>query len=167
MNSITETSSITMADRIRQLRKEHGLTQEDLAAKAGLGVAEPLHLGAYTELLRHNAALNSAMGTHKYSRAQEPGAQKHSSDKPSDHLAPRDIPRNVSGRCRDRFRQVRFRFLRACPDRGLRRRSLLRDTRCASAAIAFGILLIAPSVLTAERRSRAKARRFPFKPSSA
>ena len=39
MNSITETSSITMADRIRQLRKEHGLTQEDLAAKAGLGVA--------------------------------------------------------------------------------------------------------------------------------
>jgi transcriptional regulator with XRE-family HTH domain len=30
---------MTIADRIKQLRKEHSLTQEDLAAKAGLGIA--------------------------------------------------------------------------------------------------------------------------------
>jgi transcriptional regulator with XRE-family HTH domain len=30
---------MTFADRIKQLRKDHGLTQEDLAAKAGLGIA--------------------------------------------------------------------------------------------------------------------------------
>jgi transcriptional regulator with XRE-family HTH domain len=30
---------MTIADRIKQLRKEHGLTQEDLAAKSGLGIA--------------------------------------------------------------------------------------------------------------------------------
>lgn len=34
-----EDATMTIADRIRQLRKEHGLTQEDLAAKAGLGIA--------------------------------------------------------------------------------------------------------------------------------
>lgn len=39
LDSITETTPMTIADRIRQLRKEHGLTQDDLAAKAGLGVA--------------------------------------------------------------------------------------------------------------------------------
>ena len=36
---MTETAPMPLSDRIRQLRKEHGLTQEDLAAKAGLGVA--------------------------------------------------------------------------------------------------------------------------------
>ena len=35
----TEAAAMTFADRIRQLRKEHGLTQEDLAGKTGLGVA--------------------------------------------------------------------------------------------------------------------------------
>lgn len=39
LNTITETIPMTIADRIRQLRKEHGLTQDDLAAKAGLGIA--------------------------------------------------------------------------------------------------------------------------------
>jgi DNA-binding XRE family transcriptional regulator len=36
---MTERAPMTLSDRIRQLRKEHGLTQEDLAAKAGLGIA--------------------------------------------------------------------------------------------------------------------------------
>jgi transcriptional regulator with XRE-family HTH domain len=35
----SEDATMTIANRIRQLRKEHGLTQEDLAAKAGLGIA--------------------------------------------------------------------------------------------------------------------------------
>jgi transcriptional regulator with XRE-family HTH domain len=35
----SEDATMTIADRIRQLRKEHGLTQDDLAAKAGLGIA--------------------------------------------------------------------------------------------------------------------------------
>lgn len=35
----TDTTAMIIPSRIRQLRKEHGLTQEDLAAKAGLGVA--------------------------------------------------------------------------------------------------------------------------------
>ena len=35
----SEVATMTIADRIRELRKEHGLTQEDLAAKAGLGIA--------------------------------------------------------------------------------------------------------------------------------
>jgi transcriptional regulator with XRE-family HTH domain len=39
LNTITEQAPMTIADRIKQLRKEHGLTQEDLAAKAGLGIA--------------------------------------------------------------------------------------------------------------------------------
>jgi transcriptional regulator with XRE-family HTH domain len=30
---------MTVAERVKQLRKDHGLTQEDLAAKAGLGIA--------------------------------------------------------------------------------------------------------------------------------
>lgn len=39
LDSLSEPAAMTLADRIRQLRKEHGLTQEDLAAKAGLGIA--------------------------------------------------------------------------------------------------------------------------------
>jgi transcriptional regulator with XRE-family HTH domain len=39
LNTITEAGPTTIANRVKQLRKEHGLTQEDLAAKAGLGVA--------------------------------------------------------------------------------------------------------------------------------
>lgn len=39
LDTTTETTPMTIADRIRQLRKEHGLTQDDLAAKAGVGVA--------------------------------------------------------------------------------------------------------------------------------
>lgn len=39
LDSLSELALMTLADRIRQLRKEHGLTQEDLAAKAGLGIA--------------------------------------------------------------------------------------------------------------------------------
>jgi transcriptional regulator with XRE-family HTH domain len=39
VDTIAEKAPMTIADRIKQLRKEHGLTQEDLAAKAGLGVA--------------------------------------------------------------------------------------------------------------------------------
>jgi transcriptional regulator with XRE-family HTH domain len=39
LNTITKAGPMTIADRVKQLRKEHGLTQEDLAAKAGLGVA--------------------------------------------------------------------------------------------------------------------------------
>jgi transcriptional regulator with XRE-family HTH domain len=39
LDTINGTVPMTIADRIKQLRKEHGLTQEDLAAKAGLGVA--------------------------------------------------------------------------------------------------------------------------------
>ena len=39
LDTATETTPMTIADRIRQLRKEHGLTQDDLAAKAGVGVA--------------------------------------------------------------------------------------------------------------------------------
>ena len=38
LNIATETP-MTIADRVKQLRKQHGLTQDDLAAKAGLGVA--------------------------------------------------------------------------------------------------------------------------------
>jgi transcriptional regulator with XRE-family HTH domain len=38
-NTVTEGAPMTIADRIKQLRKEHGLTQEDLAAKTGLGIA--------------------------------------------------------------------------------------------------------------------------------
>jgi transcriptional regulator with XRE-family HTH domain len=36
---MTERAPVTLSDRIRQLRKERGLTQDDLAAKAGLGIA--------------------------------------------------------------------------------------------------------------------------------
>jgi transcriptional regulator with XRE-family HTH domain len=36
---MTERAPMTLSDRIRQLRKEHGLTQDDLAAKAGPGIA--------------------------------------------------------------------------------------------------------------------------------
>ncbi len=36
---LAEPTAMMLADRIRQLRRENGLTQEDLAAKAGLGVA--------------------------------------------------------------------------------------------------------------------------------
>jgi transcriptional regulator with XRE-family HTH domain len=39
LDLLAEDATMTIADRIRQLRKEHGLTQEDLAAKAGLGIA--------------------------------------------------------------------------------------------------------------------------------
>jgi transcriptional regulator with XRE-family HTH domain len=39
VNTMTERTPMTLSDRIRQLRKEHGLTQEDLAAKAGRGIA--------------------------------------------------------------------------------------------------------------------------------
>jgi transcriptional regulator with XRE-family HTH domain len=39
VNTMTEKAPMTLSDRIRQLRKEHGLTQEDLAAKAGVGIA--------------------------------------------------------------------------------------------------------------------------------
>jgi transcriptional regulator with XRE-family HTH domain len=39
LNTITKAAPMTIADRLKQLRNEHGLTQEDLAAKAGLGVA--------------------------------------------------------------------------------------------------------------------------------
>ena len=39
VDASTDKSAMTIADRIRHLRKEHGLTQEDLAAKSGLGVA--------------------------------------------------------------------------------------------------------------------------------
>jgi transcriptional regulator with XRE-family HTH domain len=35
----TEPMPLTIGDRVKQLRKDHGLTQEDLAAKSGLGVA--------------------------------------------------------------------------------------------------------------------------------
>jgi transcriptional regulator with XRE-family HTH domain len=35
----SKNAAMTIADRIQQLRKEHGLTQEDLAAKAGVGIA--------------------------------------------------------------------------------------------------------------------------------
>src|SRR5881392_2264852 len=35
----TAREPMTVAERIKQLRKDHGLTQEDLAAKAGLGIA--------------------------------------------------------------------------------------------------------------------------------
>jgi transcriptional regulator with XRE-family HTH domain len=37
--TITGAAPMTIADRVKQLRMEHALTQEDLAAKAGLGVA--------------------------------------------------------------------------------------------------------------------------------
>src|SRR5262245_55892413 len=37
--SPTDREPVTIAERIKQLRKEHGLTQDDLAAKAGLGIA--------------------------------------------------------------------------------------------------------------------------------
>jgi transcriptional regulator with XRE-family HTH domain len=36
---MTERALIPLSDRVRQLRNKHGFTQEDLAAKAGLGVA--------------------------------------------------------------------------------------------------------------------------------
>ena len=36
---ITTESTMTISDQVKQLRKQHGLTQDDLAAKAGLGVA--------------------------------------------------------------------------------------------------------------------------------
>lgn len=39
LDLLSEDTTMTIADRIRQLRREHGLTQEDLAAKAGLGIA--------------------------------------------------------------------------------------------------------------------------------
>jgi transcriptional regulator with XRE-family HTH domain len=39
LGTTTEVAPMTIAHRIKQLRKEHSLTQEDLAAKAGLGVA--------------------------------------------------------------------------------------------------------------------------------
>src|SRR5262249_39173703 len=39
VNTMTERGPVPLSDRIRQLRNERGLTQEDLAAKAGLGVA--------------------------------------------------------------------------------------------------------------------------------
>lgn len=39
LDLLSEDATMTIADRIRQLRKEQGLTQEDLSAKAGLGTA--------------------------------------------------------------------------------------------------------------------------------
>ncbi len=39
MLNITTETPMTIADRVKQLRKQHGLTQDDLAAKAGLGIA--------------------------------------------------------------------------------------------------------------------------------
>lgn len=36
---LSKNAAMTISDRVQQLRKEHGLTQEDLAAKAGLGIA--------------------------------------------------------------------------------------------------------------------------------
>jgi transcriptional regulator with XRE-family HTH domain len=36
LTTTTAGEPMTVAERIKQLRKEHGLTQEDLAAKAGL-----------------------------------------------------------------------------------------------------------------------------------
>jgi transcriptional regulator with XRE-family HTH domain len=39
LNRIPEKTPMTIADRIKQLRRDHGLTQEDLAAKSGLSVA--------------------------------------------------------------------------------------------------------------------------------
>jgi len=39
LDTMTQRAPMTLADRIRELRKDHGLTQEDLAAKAGLGIA--------------------------------------------------------------------------------------------------------------------------------
>src|SRR5438046_1449122 len=39
MLTTTTEKPMTVADRGKQLRKDHGLTQEDLAAKAGLGIA--------------------------------------------------------------------------------------------------------------------------------
>jgi transcriptional regulator with XRE-family HTH domain len=39
MLNITTETPMTIADCVKQLRKQHGLTQDDLAAKAGLGVA--------------------------------------------------------------------------------------------------------------------------------
>jgi len=35
----TNESPMTIADRLKQLRKQHGLTQDDLAAKAGVSIA--------------------------------------------------------------------------------------------------------------------------------
>jgi transcriptional regulator with XRE-family HTH domain len=39
LDAVPETEPMTIADRIKELRKKHGLNQEDLADKAGLGVA--------------------------------------------------------------------------------------------------------------------------------
>jgi transcriptional regulator with XRE-family HTH domain len=39
MLTIRTESPMTLADRLKQLRKQHGLTQDDLAAKAGVSIA--------------------------------------------------------------------------------------------------------------------------------
>jgi transcriptional regulator with XRE-family HTH domain len=39
MLTITTESPMTLADRLKQLRKQHGLTQDELAAKAGVSIA--------------------------------------------------------------------------------------------------------------------------------
>ncbi len=39
MLAVTTDSPMTIADRLKQLRKQHGLTQDDLAAKAGVSIA--------------------------------------------------------------------------------------------------------------------------------
>ena len=39
LDTLSKDATMTIADRIKQLRKEHALTQEDLAARSGLGIA--------------------------------------------------------------------------------------------------------------------------------
>jgi transcriptional regulator with XRE-family HTH domain len=39
LDMLSKNAAMTISDRVQQLRKEHGLTQEDLAAKAGVGIA--------------------------------------------------------------------------------------------------------------------------------
>jgi transcriptional regulator with XRE-family HTH domain len=48
-----------IGDRVKQLRKDHGLTQEDLAAKSGLGVATIQRVRARRESSRGDDRLDS------------------------------------------------------------------------------------------------------------
>ena len=57
--------------------------------------------------------LNPDAGADIEARAKETHADKHPDDEPLNHLSPRDVTGHISGRRRDRFRQIRFRRFRA------------------------------------------------------